>query len=166
MERKCEECAVCCYICEIREINKPPHTNCFYQLKEDVKNRCLVYDAKPKDCQAFACSWLQGFGSEQDRPDINGVMISACKFNNGTWLFIIETVKNAVLTTAKDMIIQMVNQFDFPAIVSDYESKPPDDKGDYTIIKESLLPRCKRMAGDLIEYLDSDKRIGLYKLRK
>jgi len=166
MSRNCGECAVCCYLCEIREIKKPPHIFCFYQLKELVEHRCMIFDDRPEDCKNFLCAWIRNFGSENDRPDKNGVMITVSKFNNGIWIFIIEIKQDAVLTTAKDMIIEIVEQYDIPAIVSDYKSRPPNDTGDYTIVKESLLNRCKSMTGDLINYLDLDEKIGLYKLRK
>jgi hypothetical protein len=166
MERNCNECAECCYLCEIREIKKPPYTNCFYQIKQQVKNRCLIPEAKPKSCEHFLCAWMRGFGSDADRPDNNGAMISINIANNGTWIFIIETKKDAVITTAKNIIIDVVEKHEFPAIISSFGSKPPNDFGDLTVIKQSLFHRCDRMRGDLIEYLDENKIYGVYKLRK
>lgn len=166
MDRNCGECFECCFIPEIGDIKKPCYQKCFYQSDEQLTKRCIIYEARPKDCEKFWCSWARGFGAEEDRPDLNGVMISINSFNNGTWIFVIERVKDAVLTTAKDMIIQIVKEVNFPAIVSSYESKPPNDFGDFTIVKESLKHRCTKMIDDLVIYLDEEKQIGLYKLRK
>lgn len=164
LERKCENCVTCCIITEIKykDFYKAPNENCKYLNKECCG--CSVFGKieKPTNCLNFDCAWLKGFGDINDRPDLSDVMVAIDNFNGGTWIFVMETKKGAYLTTGKNIIIDMVNKFNFPVIVVDYDSKFPNDKGDYVIIKDELKHRAKSLIGDFVcEY---DDNINVYKI--
>jgi hypothetical protein len=36
---------------------------------------CEIHDDRPRECRSFRCSWLRGYGAEQDRPDLSKVVI-------------------------------------------------------------------------------------------
>ncbi len=40
---------------------------------------CGIYETRPQSCRQFECLWLQGFGSESERPDRSRVMIATLK---------------------------------------------------------------------------------------
>ena len=82
--------------------------------------------------------------------------------NNGPWIFAVETRKNAFRTTGKNIVIDMARKYDIPVIVSDHKSKYPEDKGDYIVIKDSLLPRTNKIRGKFLWKLADD--IGVYEL--
>lgn len=154
MNRKCGECTVCCYIGAIPELKKPPHTVCKY-VKKSVCGSCLVHDTIiPKTCSDFKCSWWSGEGQESDRPDKIGVMFSLNRIENQIYLLAIEIWDDAIRTTGKQMAIEVSKSLNVPMIVVYHSSKPPNDGGDALIIQNSLLTRCKSIAGDIICKLD------------
>lgn len=162
--RGCGECTVCCYLGAVPELNKPGHRLCKYQSTTSFNPGCTIYDksTKPKVCSEFQCAWLRDWGQDEDRPDKNGVVATINKMNGGTWIFINEMEENALLNGGKGIVLQMVSKIDLPAIVVDYDSKPPDDKGNRVVIKEELLPRTDRIRGEYIDHIDDG--MGLYKL--
>lgn len=163
MERECGGCTVCCYIGGVPELNKSAYSHCCHE-----NGKCTIYNSykRPLICNNFQCSWLRGIGTQEDRPDISKVMCSANVLNGGYWIFAIELSPNAVLTTGLSMVKQLVESFNIPIIVSDWGSRPPNDTGDRVVIKDSLISRSKNIMGELIQYLDDSKSIGIYKLIK
>jgi len=161
MHRECGDCTVCCYVGGVPELGKPAHKKCCYENKG-----CSIYNSRerPSICNNFQCAWLRGIGSENDRPDINGVMCSDNFLNGGHWVFVIELIPEAATTSGLSMVKQLVECFDIPVIISNYDSIPPNDTGDRVIIKDSLKTRSKKLMGELIQYLDDDKVMGIYKL--
>lgn len=137
--RQCGKCEICCEIAEVRENDflKLAYEKCKYQC-----NGCSIFgkSERPRVCSDFKCVWLNDFGNEEDRPDKNGLMISISRFNCGDWIFTIETKPNAVLTTGKTIIIDLLNNIDLPVIVSDYGVKPPNDKGNMTSAEIKIYP--------------------------
>lgn len=97
-----------------------------------------------------------------DRPDVSGVMLNIYNLNGGTWIFVVEIKEGAVLGLGKGIILDMINKYDYPAIVTSYGIKPPKDTGDKVIIKDSLMNRAKNLAGAKIASLTDD--VGIYKL--
>jgi hypothetical protein len=102
-------------------------------------------------------------GALQDRPDQSGVMLSINDLNGGTWIFIVEIKEGAVLSTGRNIIVEMVNKIDLPAIVVSFGKTPPHDTGDMVIVKDSLLPRSRRLIGQKLGILVEG--IGLYDLK-
>jgi hypothetical protein len=165
MERKCGECSVCCYVGEVPELKKPPHKQCEYVLTNECGS-CAIYNSKelPATCRNFLCSWRRGFGSENDRPDENKALFSTIHLENQIYTVVIEMAENAIMTTAKDMAVQMAEAQKLPLIVIKYGVKPPDDVGDYVIIHNSITHRCNKILGEFIEHLDDD--VVMYELVK
>ena len=160
--RECGECSVCCYIGAVPALDKGPHEHCRYEC-----DGCSIYGRpeRPFDCKEFECSWLCGFGDDESRPDKSGVMVSINDLNGGRWTFVIETKANALETTGRGIVSQMARKFNFPIIVADHKSKPPDDKGDRMIIREEFVKHTKRMRGEFLGHLDEEKSLLIYKLR-
>ena len=168
MERTCGECYVCCHIFQIKEDNffKPGYETCPHIDLSLCNGKCSIYSRRPITCKDFLCLWKYETGSESDRPDKSGVMLYLGQFNNGTWIFALEKWKDAISTTGIQMITTTASMYDLPLIISKHDSRPPDDTGDWTLIKESIKHRCTSMMGELITYLDNEKIYGVYKLRK
>lgn len=163
-ERNCGECGLCCVNLKIEEgdFSKSGGTPCKYLNK--CGYGCSVFGStkKPKVCDKFKCGWLSGMGEEKDRPDKSGVFLHIDTFNGGTWIFVMETKKNAHLTTGKNIILDIANKFDIPIIVSDYDSELGEDYGDYVILKKDLEVRANQIKGDFICELGKDVKV--YKL--
>lgn len=159
--RECNECNVCCVIAEVSEgeFFKPAGTSCKHYC-----DGCELFgkDKRPDVCNTYKCGWLHGYGNEEDRPDKSGVMISISKFNGGTWIFIQELKEKAISTTARDVIIDVINNVDLPGIVVDYNTPIGEDYGDYVIIKDKLDSRSSKIKGDHL--FDLDKNIKVYRL--
>ena len=59
MERDCGNCALCCKLPSIEELNKPADKWCQH-CKPGKAHACTIYDSRPLNCQGFKCHWLQG----------------------------------------------------------------------------------------------------------
>lgn len=70
IKRKCGDCSACCFTFENIELKKPVNKWC----EHACGNGCAIYTAKPVECRAFFCHWLQGYGKEEDRPDKIGIV--------------------------------------------------------------------------------------------
>jgi len=49
---------------------------CQHLLGNSCQN-CGIYATRPPVCRDYACMWLAGHGSEDDRPDRCGVMVDS-----------------------------------------------------------------------------------------
>jgi len=168
--RQCEECTVCCYIGGVHEelLEKPAHTDCPHL----TEGGCGLHGKpeRPFTCQAFRCAWLHGFGGEEDRPDKVGAMVTINSWGGNTkggdrsnWIFVIDIEPGAHAGPAKDIVLDVVRRVPVPAIVVDADARPPDDTGDYVVIRGDLMSRASRMAGMCRGWLSSD--VGVYQLR-
>jgi Fe-S-cluster containining protein len=77
--RTCGTCVACCIWTEIKEINKPSMVPCQH-LKEGAvagksSQNCTIYEGKPAACKEYFCSWIAGYGEEEDQPNRCGVLI-------------------------------------------------------------------------------------------
>lgn len=166
--RECGECSACCFIGQVhfKEYTKPAHKRCLHVIDKPKKRAgsCGIFgqECRPSECNSFQCSWLRGIGSEKDRPDLSGVMISINNLNGGTWIFIVELEENAILGKGKEIILDIVNKFNIPAIVTSYGTKPPHDTGEKVIVKDSLLSRSKGLIGNKIDNLSEN--VNIYQL--
>ena len=169
MSRVCGECDLCCYEARVDfpDFSKPPHSPCPFQ-KVSGSYGCSIYASidRPSICSAYKCFWLRGHGGDHDRPDKNGIIASIGHFNGGSWLFVREFQENAIFGTGRQMLIDMVNLIDVPAVITAFGSKPPNDTGDYIVVKNSLKEKSSQTLGDFVVYLDKERTIGLYKLRE
>lgn len=73
--RECGECAACCSILGVHEIDKPKNTPCPHQTGKG----CSVYENRPNSCRTYQCLWQAGAieGDERRRPDNFGVIFDA-----------------------------------------------------------------------------------------
>ncbi len=161
--RTCGECAVCCDFVSIAEINKPARVPCRFLEPEGYG--CTTYDkGRPGVCVDFLCAWMQGMGSDGDRPDKIGAMLSIHNIPDGRYALCIELRPGAIDSTASSMVASVANATRLPVIVSNYESLPPDDKGDRVAVHTSILYRSRRLVGRLLSWLAPD--VALYDLVK
>jgi len=161
--RTCGDCTVCCFIGAVPALGKPAHTKCLH-----VSNQgCSIYKDRPDLCREFQCSWLRGAGLPEDRPDLSGVMCFASDPMKGEkypFVHVIEVEEGAVLNKGKAIVERLTELSATPVVVVDYGSKPPNDYGDRVVIKAELEKRAQRMMGKFLQYLDADRRLGLYEL--
>jgi hypothetical protein len=76
-DRKCGSCAVCCKIMQVPEYIRAKGAWCPKARPGDPRGACSIYNDRPVGCRGFACLWLLGAGSPDDRPDKLGVMFAA-----------------------------------------------------------------------------------------
>lgn len=160
MKRECGDCTVCCDILTIEEENfyKEGRTKCNFL----VNNKCNIYEDKPKCCSEFFCSWLTGIGGGEQQPNKNKILTFAAEFNNGLWVAVIETEPDALLTSGREMAIELAKLYSVPLVVELYNNK--NKTGDWTVIKESLFSRTSKMRGSFIQWLDEENTVGVYEL--
>lgn len=167
--RECGECYACCVALENDfegEVGFTPKKAGEPCNKLDLNlncNFCTVYHKRPKVCRTFNCSWLYGYGNDNDRPNESNMLVyMADNINNGNWIFGIELAKNALLTSGKEIMIDIINKNNTAGIILTYQSKRLT--GDLTIVKNSLLSRASAMVGTLQGWLDNEESIGIYTL--
>jgi len=56
----CGECSLCCKLMGVSSINKPVNRWC----RHCTKPGCGIYHDRPRDCQDYACIWLQSHEGE------------------------------------------------------------------------------------------------------
>jgi len=161
--RTCGECAVCCIFVSIAELNKPARVPC--SNLESSGYGCTIYNAgRPQVCKDFKCSWLLGAGREEDRPDRIGVMLTVQDIQDGRYALALETRPGAVAGPAAHVVSEVARLYQLPVIVSDFESLPPDDKGDRVAVHTSILYQSRRLIGPLLKWLGPN--VALYDLVK
>jgi len=77
--RKCEQCAACCFTMVVEDLGKGQYEDCKFckdsSANDCANGRCKIYLNRPDACEAFACLWLQGIMPLECRPDKFGVML-------------------------------------------------------------------------------------------
>ena len=168
-ERQCGSCSVCCTVGEVPELEKPAYVSCKH-IKTNECGSCSLYNSSnlPKVCASYRCSWLNGWGTDRDRPDKNNVMITMNMLENQIYFTAIELEEKAIFSfPAKTMLEDIVIETKIPIIVSKFGKKPPHDRGDLVIINEEIFDRCKRICGELISmHSRDDGTISVYELIK
>ena len=162
--RECGDCQVCCVVAAVHDgvVDSPAWTPCKYQCATG----CSIYgkQERPKVCSSFECAWKRGLGPDDDRPDKIGAMFSVNRTENGKAIgFCMETAPDAVKTTARGMATAFART-GLPLIVVKHGQKPPEDRGDWVVIRKDLVPLAHAMLGPLEETLASD--VGMYVFRK
>jgi len=163
--RSCGKCYVCCDVPRIDsdKVNKPAYTVCEHidcSLKDGY---CKIYKDRPENCSGFVCTWKEGFGEEQDRPDLCGLFAFVRNFNGGIYTFAIELKPHAVFESGKNIILDMAWKLDYPIIISNYGKRPPDDNGDRIVVKSFLLYRSRNIRSTFLNALSED--VGIYVLK-
>lgn len=64
-KRKCGGCMVCCFTMPIKEVGTRPGERCRHLCDKG----CGIYETRPATCRGYACIWLWGRGSLEQRPD-------------------------------------------------------------------------------------------------
>jgi len=167
MKRECGNCNVCCIIGAVPELCKPAHTPCvFLKDKPCKKGCCSMFDSPnlPKTCSEYDCAWKRGFGEQYGKPSQNGVLFSIIKLENQTYATAIEVKEGSITGYGENMALEIARETNIPIIVVAYGRKPPLDNGDWVIITEKTLPKCKRIAGEEIYRFDDD--VAMYELLK
>lgn len=162
--RECGNCEVCCITPAIEDpsLNKPAGVVCPHLNQSKSKHKCMIYADRPMAyCGTFFCSWMMGFGNEEDQPSKNGLLTNINTFNNGRWITAIEFKPNALIS-GKNIIIDLIKKHETAVIVQLFDSSI--ETGDWTVIKNSLLNRATAMTGDFIYWLDEEQTIGVYVL--
>ncbi len=75
--RECGACVACCTYFSIAALNKPPLVPCSRlkdKLCDDGKN-CTTYSDRPMPACSYTCMWRYGYGEDEDRPDLSGIMV-------------------------------------------------------------------------------------------
>lgn len=83
--RTCGQCVACCTYLRVAEIQKEGLTRCPHLLPGgDLftgpgEHNCTIPLDRPETCKGYRCTWLDGHGHENDRPDRSGVLIDRTK---------------------------------------------------------------------------------------
>ena len=93
MTRRCGDCAECCRVLGVKEIEKPNYQDCSHMRQGN--RRCSIYAERPQSCRSFECGWIRGLGVNNDRPDRSGFILSAEDTSLGPTLIIYEAQQGA-----------------------------------------------------------------------
>lgn len=74
-DRRCGDCTACCTALGVPTLDKPAFSACSHL--RSCPAGCAIYASRPAECASFRCGWLDGVGSNADRPDRSGVILSA-----------------------------------------------------------------------------------------
>lgn len=66
IERRCNECTLCCKLLPVPQLQKPANTRCAFQR---AGKGCTLHQSPryPSHCSIWACAWLSG--ADLPRPD-------------------------------------------------------------------------------------------------
>lgn len=82
--RSCGECALCCKLLRIDELEKPAYQWCVH-ARPGVKDPgcCSIYNERPGACRGYACEWLVNtdFDTELWYPKLCHMVISVVTLN-------------------------------------------------------------------------------------
>jgi hypothetical protein len=97
-ERTCGGCTACCKTHAIREegFNKPEGEWCTHC---EIGKGCGIYQARPTSCQVFKCAWLEGFGTDEHRPDLTQVVPDVRNTREVGWAIHLFAVSEDALET-------------------------------------------------------------------
>lgn len=79
--RSCGPCSACCTATPVAELSKPAGVRCG-NLIDSACGSCSIYPDRPKACQVYRCAWLDGYGPDEARPDLIG-LVSELMFKDG-----------------------------------------------------------------------------------
>lgn len=159
MKRQCDGCTLCCNVAEVqgKDFFKPVGENCIHQC-----NGCKIFgqESRPDVCNTFKCAWLRGYGAKKDRPDKIGILSSINSMFNNHWIFIVEVRQDAYKTSGKQLIVDLVNKTNLPAIIA---LNKGIGMGDYVIIKSTIEDRTEGIKGEFLFNYTKDMKV--YRLK-
>lgn len=56
--RACGDCALCCKLLRIDELQKPAYQWCVHARPGTRHGACSIYTGRPSACKSYACEWL------------------------------------------------------------------------------------------------------------
>ena len=71
--RSCGGCTTCCKTLGVDALDKKEGEECRYC---DTGKGCKIYASRPQICIDYACDWLNGAGTEDERPDKTGIVVT------------------------------------------------------------------------------------------
>lgn len=74
--RACGTCYSCCLNLGITELKKYPTQTCKHLDGTIPDKRCTIYSTRPRACSRYNCSWIEGLGDDDARPDKSGILIT------------------------------------------------------------------------------------------
>lgn len=78
--RSCGGCNECClYGPGVSDVGKEPRERCGHSCASG----CAVYADRPTPCRVWYCLWRLGAGTEKDRPDRSGMVLSVTEAVGG-----------------------------------------------------------------------------------
>lgn len=162
--RECGDCQVCCFVSEVREPGrffKGKMQACMYQCARGCS--LAGTEIRPNICTQFNCSWMNGAGRENDRPDLSAVMVSVNNLNGGNWIFVMEVGTNALVKTGVGIVRQVAEQVPLPVIVVDFKHLK-DGAGNRIVVRRDLIKRTKKVRGKFLGHLGAGAEYGIYEL--
>ncbi len=117
--RTCGSCSACCRWPSIEALNKPAKTACVHL--EKCGYGCKQYEARPKQCSDYQCTWLRGIGEERDRPDISKILIDRRNTQFGQSMMVAKMLHpNAEKTRKGEAAIRNASKSG-PVLIVDYD---------------------------------------------
>lgn len=152
-KRGCDGCTLCCFTHGITIDGFLTFKKAFQWCKECTEGQgCAVYvNGRPSVCEGFLCAWLEGLGSEEDRPDKTGVVPEWRNTRFGRTLVIFGRTDEALKTPyAKELVARYVSRGAPVACFSPNEKRILLREG--AIVEESLLRKTEEEKIE-IEYI-------------
>lgn len=80
--RTCDTCHECCVQVKVDAFDKPAGVPCHQLTVLNDCGSCGCYERRPDECKAYTCSWLDGYGSEDMRPDKCGILLETARIEH------------------------------------------------------------------------------------
>lgn len=74
-DRTCGKCRECCIHVGVEALGKEPGVPCLHILDNNPCGSCGIYETRPSECAAYHCSWRDGLGGLDFRPDQSGIFL-------------------------------------------------------------------------------------------
>jgi hypothetical protein len=142
--RQCDGCTACCTVMGVTELGKGNFIDC----QHVVDRGCGIYGSHPKSCKDFVCMWRIGVGSDEQKPNLIGLVIDTTRpghtfhpglFIRELWDGAIEEQDEFVGNLASKMIVFLIQRTGPRRIIG------PEDR------MRSLMPHIERMKQELQE---------------
>jgi hypothetical protein len=107
--RTCDTCTACCFTHAVTTIAKPGSEWCPHC---EIGSGCRIYAARPEQCREFSCHWLQGWASENDRPDRLKVVLGGIDVNvAGRRVRLVQFIETAMGAMDQDHLTELIAMF-------------------------------------------------------
>ncbi len=78
--RSCNDCAMCCMVMGVKELDKPKGVWCRHCT---TRKACDIYDARPEECRTFYCGYLTlAELGEEWKPNRSKIVLASRKKEN------------------------------------------------------------------------------------